>query len=1146
MIDFTPAQTLAITRRQGELMLDAGAGSGKTAVLVERFAASVLEDGIAVGQILAITFTDKAAAELRERVRARLAESGDEPAARATDGAWITTFHSFCARVLRAHAIEAGLDPEFVVLDEQGAATLRSRAFDAALAESARTGAGTGLLAAYGRRRLRAAVPSIYAELRARGALVPALPPVPADPGPATVDAACELVVERAAQALRELRAVAKPGVQVREAMRVLEEVPAALAPGCPWPGELQRLRLTGRAAALASDSCGRFREALAALEEIASAAAAVPTRAELDALLARYGHHFGALKRRRSALDFSDLELLARELLRTPEIQGRYRERFATVMVDEMQDTNRVQLELVELVAGPNLVMVGDAQQSIYGFRHADVELFEERGRLLSERGARLPLPENFRSRPEILTALNGAFRQALGARFRGLVPGRQAGPPMEPRVELIVAGRERPKPAGQDAAEPVAAPWRLAEARALAARVAELIATGDARPGEVAVLVRASTDLRVYERALEQAGVPTYLIGGRGYWSDPQLAELVSYLRALANPLDEEALYTVLLSPLCGLSLDGLVLTAAAAEQELAAGDRSRLSDFRRWFDGERRLAAWLGPEELLDRALQRDGYELQLAGLPGSRRRIANVRKLLGLAARWQQQHGSDLRGFVDHLQEQSDSEQGAREGEAPVESEALDAVRLMTIHRAKGLEFPVVCVADLGRQTPSRSRPMVLVGGDGQRLGLRLRRAGEGQEVSVLAYEELREQERERELDEERRLFYVAATRARERLILSGAAWLEGWQKANGRAPIGWLGQALVPDIAARAYAAAAARAAGSSPQPSVTDGGVLVHFPGSDGDPSRLGAGTRPAAAGGQASAGGPGGWPAGRDHQRAAALHEPMAASGSADVLKRSTSAAVTAPPRLSYTALATLEQCGYRFYAERVLGLAAADMPRSMVPAHAAAAGSWRDRSPDAMRRGILIHELLAAIDLCEPGISEPVDDELRGLLTGLFASAAWRRLTRLRDPRREQPFALTVAGTLIHGVFDVLGWESADQLLVVDYKSDQLGGQRPEALVAARYTSQRAIYALAGLRLGAQSVEVVHLFLEVPAQPVTVRYTSADMPALEDAVGALVARAAGDADGFAVTGAPGRQICEGCPAREGLCSHPPALTVR
>ncbi|HTV20894.1 MAG TPA: UvrD-helicase domain-containing protein, partial [Polyangiaceae bacterium] len=710
----TPEQTLAIERRSGELLLDAGAGSGKTSVLVERFARAVHEDGIGVGQILTITFTEKAAAELRERIRLRLRAAGDDAAARATEGAWISTIHAFCARLLRTHALDAGLDPEFSVLDERDAASLRRAAFDAALATAARAEAAAELIAAFGPVALRTAITATYAELRARGALEPTLPPAPRPPDPGDLRGACSLVQRLALAVQRELGTIEDPGPRVLDSIDLLQRAYETLESGVPWPGELERLQLRNGTIALGSQACNDYRGALAELQEMAAKTVAVAPRNALDELLRGYGAHYSDLKRRRSGLDFSDLELLARELLRTTEVGNRYRERFTRVMVDEMQDTNHVQLELIDLVAGADLFMVGDAQQSIYGFRHADVELFAERGERLERIGARAALQTNFRSRAEILKALNGAFARELGDAFRPLTPGRADEPARAPVVELIVADRERTVAEQDPWIEQLAAPWRVAEARALAARIRELIADGEARPADVVVLLRATTDMRVYEIALEAAGVPTYVIGGRGYWSHPQVIELVAYLRALANPLDSEALYSVRLSPVCGLSLDGLVLDAAGAREQLGAADHERLQAFEDWFAGERRAAAWLGAEQLLERALARSGYELQIAGLPDARRRLANVRKLMRLAREWQAEHGSDLRGFVDLLQSRSDGGDGARESEAPVESEALDAVRLMTIHRSKGLEFPVVCVADLGRQVMPRPGALVRVG------------------------------------------------------------------------------------------------------------------------------------------------------------------------------------------------------------------------------------------------------------------------------------------------------------------------------------------------------------------------------------------------------------------------------------------------
>ncbi len=177
---WTDEQRLAIERREGDLLLAAGAGSGKTSVLVERFVRSVLEDGVDVGAILTITFTEKAAAEMRERIRLRLRELGADEAARETEGAFISTIHGFCARVLRAHALAAGLDPAFTVLDEPDAERVADAAFEDALEELATSGpGGVELIASYTAGGLRGAIVGTYAELRSRGMLDPELPPLP-------------------------------------------------------------------------------------------------------------------------------------------------------------------------------------------------------------------------------------------------------------------------------------------------------------------------------------------------------------------------------------------------------------------------------------------------------------------------------------------------------------------------------------------------------------------------------------------------------------------------------------------------------------------------------------------------------------------------------------------------------------------------------------------------------------------------------------------------------------------------------------------------------------------------------------------------------------------------------------------------------
>ena len=228
----------------------------------------------------------------------------------------------------------------------------------------------------------------------------------------------------------------------------------------------------------------------------------------------------------------------------------------------------------------------------------------------------------------------------------------------------------------------------------------------------------------------------------------------------------------------------------------------------------------------------------------------------------------------------------------------------------------------------------------------------------------------------------------------------------------------------------------------------------------------------------------------------------------------------------LSYTALSTFEQCGYRFYVQRVLGLP--DLPTPVAAGDADERSVGRPAPPrpglSGVQRGTLIHQLLAGMDLRNPSLRDPMPAEVRALLAGLVGSTTFVRLSGLRDVRREQRFAYPVGETLITGVFDLIAQDEPGHLLVLDYKSDRLTGTDPAAIVAERYIAQRTIYALAALKLGAPAVEVVHLFLEAPDELVSAEFAAAETPALEAELAARVAKVSGaGSGGFHVTETPG-----------------------
>ncbi|MEA2125906.1 MAG: hypothetical protein QOI80_2688 [Solirubrobacteraceae bacterium] len=1133
---FTPEQRAAIDDRSGSSLLAANAGSGKTAVMVERFVEAVLRDGVEVAAILALTFTEKAAGELRDRIRRRFAELGEHEHARTAEGAAIGTIHGFCAGVLRAHPFATGLDPRFTVLDEAAARRLHDTAYERAIEAWAKAegDAAVDLLAA-ARDDVRTFIFAAYAELRSRGERVPRLP-IPAQqppPDPA-----------RLAAALREAATciAAGSGTNIEAGQAALEaatELLAGLGDRVPLPTELDRARLGAAAKLLKEPACDAYRAAWEAYRQACADHHARPVVVLADRLLARFAEEAGRLKTARAAVDFEDLQLLVRDLFAGDEgLRTRWAERYALIMVDEFQDTNRLQMDILSRLERGNLFVVGDAFQSIYGFRHADVEIFRERARALGPERTRR-LTANFRSRGDLLDVLNAAFGPIFGDDFAPLTrphpPGAAAPAPVEGRlfdpdhldvpgrvassapVELLVTDTALDWDAvdGVGLEIPGEKAWRRAEARLVARRLHEEIDRGR-RPGEIAVLVRAAASLRLIEHALEEEGLPTYVVGGRGYWSQEQVRDGLAYLQTLANPLDETALYAVLASPFAGVGAETLVRVARAGKDAGSAWaalrggavDDARLHRLTELLVAERARAERLPAEVLLERAIAATGYDVAVLARPGGERRLANLRKLMRLAREYERAEGRDLRAFLAFALTQDLS--GAREGEAALEGEGLDAVRLMTIHRAKGLEFPVVCVADLGRQGPGGGPPLLL--GADHRVGLRLRALGAGSTVPALDYPALNDERITREDAEERRLLYVAMTRAEDTLILSGGYDLAKRPEPRpGGAPIAWILRALEPVVALRGNdPVALGTAAAAPPRPAGT-------------------------------------------------ALPAPATLLGGAPAPPLAVTAA---PTRLSFSSLGEYGQCAYHWYLRRVLGL-----PR-VKPPEGPAASDAPAPAPDGLdplTRGSLVHALLEDLDFAQPAAPTPeavaaaaatAGVELTGdevadvarLVEAFARSPLCDRLAAARVVRREAPFAFALdqssRGLLVNGIVDVLASEADGGVLVVDYKTNPLDTTTPEALTQLDYAAQRLVYALAALRDGAPRVEVAHCYLERPGDPATATYRQADAPALaEQLVGLARGLLAGE---FAPTPAPHRELCGSCPGRRALCSHPEELTSR
>ncbi len=678
--------------------------------------------------------------------------------------------------------------------------------------------------------------------------------------------------------------------------------------------------------------------------------------------------------------------------------------------MVDEFQDTNRLQLRLIDALRGPRseLVAVGDELQSIYGFRHADLDVFRRRRELAeqSTEAELMQLSGNFRSRPELIAAVNLFGAALLGEAYRplrvGTLPPAEPPPAEEPPVELLLTARDGWDGEGIhlepaiDGSTPLNC---LAEARFLAARLRQLADAGVGR-GEMVVLLRAFTHLDAYEDSLERAGLRPYVVGGRGYWSQQQVADVGALLATIANPLDDQALFGALASPACGLAPDTLWLLRAAAGQrrhvwpalERAAGDgeaelaeperleqipASELELLRRFvsrLESLRERAGRLTLAGLIEAAITETGYDLAVLMRPSGEARLANVRKLARLAAEFESREGRDLRGLLDFLAARAESDADAQ---AATAAEGHDGVRIMTVHNAKGLEFDVVAVPDLSRSLLAGTRPPLVALGreDPPRVGMQLRRLGSGA-INLYEYPVLCDEARERDSEEGLRLFHVAATRARRHLILSGVVKPEGGRETRPGTPVV---ERLVEALGVERDADARVAVPAPLPRPGLeatfapSEIAVRVNLP----SPERAAELTAT---------------------RREAGAERPLG-EGPPPLVERRPPIVASRP--LSYTAIAAYEECPYRFYMERVLDLGAGRSRRVRTHRGEPAGDSPRE---ERTARGVAVHSLLEWSQANEwraaagraGALPRPLRRARRG--AGRRAVGAGPRLARLR----------------------------------------------------------------------------------------------------------------------------------------------------
>ena len=828
----TSEQSAIVRDRGRDLLVTAGAGSGKTRVLVERYV-SLLGDH-RIRELAAVTFTDAAATEMRERVRREVLARPELADHRAElDDAVIGTIHSLCRRILRERPVEAAIDPAVRVLPDDEAEFEIITACVDALEEAADANDHRALaIREIGVFGLTNHLPLMVARRDEVEAAYRALPGnTPESWAPhvqALLDAGARDAVEKARPELVEWVSWLQGAHAGDEdaLSRTLDDVLAAI--GNPAEGDWDdlleraldagpRVKLTGGSARnwaydlkAVKDTMRRFRDTADRLRSTPHwnehDETALYVLASLRDLFEDACSRYAARKRALAALDYLDLELEAARMLRShPEVAAAYRSRFRYLMVDELQDTNPSQIAVLDLLSrgggadspGPERFFVGDVKQAIYRFRGSDVRSFTRLHREVESTGTIRALSQSFRAHDSLVAVLNVLFGAVFGQPKEDFeapmqaMTGRGPDAPPAPHLTLMPVSTRSP-----DGGRPSDHERRRVEADAVAAEIASLLERGDAvwdtetrcrrpaRPSDVAILLRRLTNVHIFEGALESHLIPYRTPAGAGFFTRQEVLDLTNLLGWLVEPDDEIALVGALRSPLFMIDDQSLLALRSGRRRLIDAlreppegvsvETRAFCARATEVLDDLRSKAPFAAPAALLERALDLTGYEAVWAPLQGGDQALANVRKFVGIA-RTLSDHSLDE--LVTYVRRRRD-ELAAREGLAVLDDS--DAVRLMTVHGAKGLEFPIVFVPE-GHLRSRESYDQVRWREEGIAPTLKQDVGSGGNRLRPGFYAYLLQRDQVEEAAEHKRLFYVAATRAADTLYVSGdeASSGDGW-------------------------------------------------------------------------------------------------------------------------------------------------------------------------------------------------------------------------------------------------------------------------------------------------------------------------------------------------------------------------------
>jgi len=802
-------------------IIEAAAGTGKTTVLVTRIINLIKAGEARLEEIVAITFTEKAAAELKVKMRQELEkalpdESNSSEYQRISEAIsdlermQVTTIHSFCGSLLRERPVEAGLDPNFEVADDLMARLVQAEVWEdwfEKQMEANDPALRRAVLIGIKPKQIRDMSESMLENHDVLKYLPSSQPPEDPEKAIGPFVRAFEEDVESLSPFKQYCKDAEDKAIlmidELNEKLRKLKSIPE---------GE-ERERFIFKEISMGSPNKGnkskwkpdhhliRVREYFSSISENLNEIKAAIADSVVSALAERLTDSIKAYeqaKRERNLLDFNDLLTIARSMLKEhPQVRKYFRDRYKFLLVDEFQDTDPLQAEIVfflseeekgmakewkEVRVSPKrLFLVGDPKQSIYRFRRADIEMYEEAKKRMGE-GRLLNISQNFRCAPSIVRVVNRIFQDLItppedGQYQPGYVPlhfGRKKGTvPPEHGIVLLCP------PKNKNIVMESTDDCRLWESRCIASFIQKLVGeekwqvwddSGQSfRPmmfKDIAILMRTYTPLNPLEEALRSYAVDYRVVGGKYFYKRQEVQQLLAVLQAIGNPIDKVALVAAVRSPFFGISDEELFMFHAKGgnlnylqeAQGTALEQPFRLLRELHEMRNEASVAA------LLKRLYEATSGLVLFLLKPQGEQRVANLMKIGDVARALDERGMLSFRGFVHWLSERREEE--AEEEEPPTLERGDNFVRLLTIYRAKGLEFPVVILADLAHKASGRED--FIIDRNGERIAIKV--GNKKNSFWTRNYEEMSEWEEKRGEAEERRVLYVGMTRARDFLVL----------------------------------------------------------------------------------------------------------------------------------------------------------------------------------------------------------------------------------------------------------------------------------------------------------------------------------------------------------------------------------------